>query len=351
MARATEDRPTRRQTDLTANDFRLFVRRMLDEGKATPALVEAAKKFNEAAFGVEDDTLPGTEEDFLGLVGLAHDAVENEIGDLDDLVMRRRVVEETAPATITDNGNTATDPGLAENPKEAIGMSKPPTSVIPVPSLIEIGKYALIVSGLPSNVPPLSLLHVPTLYSVGIGCGEGGFKYGRHNYRAAGRILASVYYDATGRHLDALAAGQDMDPDSGLYHGVKAICSLIVLHDSVIKGTFNDDRPPEQASNYQFPDYTQYRDLTVLDMVGIARTALGQWWEGGETTHLVAAMHTLWALSAAWYEDDIEEGRFRVNPDFMEDAQKVFDDMSERIPQEKRLPAWTQKRVENAQDR
>lgn len=108
------------------------------------------------------------------------------------------------------------------NPKDAVGILKPPMSTIPSGVLIELG---------------LALM-------------EGARKYGRHNYRIAG-IRASVYYDATMRHLLSWWEGEDIDPDSGLSHVTKAIASLTVLRDAMIcskreeKGhLFVDDRPP-----------------------------------------------------------------------------------------------------------
>ncbi len=102
------------------------------------------------------------------------------------------------------------------NPKDAIGLSKVPFSTIPAPVLAEVG---------------LALL-------------EGAIKYRRHNYRVAG-VRASVYYDACLRHLMAWWEGEDIDPDSGLSHVTKAIAGLMVIRDSMMKGNWNDDRPPK----------------------------------------------------------------------------------------------------------
>ncbi len=90
----------------------------------------------------------------------------------------------------------------------------------------------------------LSCISAPVLLEVGIGMQEGGCKYGRHNYRVIG-VRGSVYYDATMRHLMSWWEGEDIDPDSGLSHVTKAICSLVVLRDAMMQGKFNDDRPPK----------------------------------------------------------------------------------------------------------
>jgi hypothetical protein len=87
------------------------------------------------------------------------------------------------------------------------------------------------------------------LAEVGVAMLEGAAKYGRHNYRAIG-VSASVYYDATMRHLMGWWEGEDIDSDSGLSHVTKAIASLVVLRDAMIQAKFNDDRPPRSAPFY-----------------------------------------------------------------------------------------------------
>ena len=107
------------------------------------------------------------------------------------------------------------------NPKDAVGTKKVSISVIPAEVIAEIGLGQL----------------------------EGARKYARHNYREAG-VRASVYYDAVFRHLMAWWEGEDIDPDSGLNHVVKAICCLIVLRDSMINENWVDDRPPKLKSGW-----------------------------------------------------------------------------------------------------
>jgi len=109
------------------------------------------------------------------------------------------------------------------NPKDAIGCMKSPMSTVPSCVLAEIGVAML----------------------------EGSAKYGRHNYRLAG-IRASIYFDATMRHLFAWwDAGEDIDPDSGMSHITKAITSLIVLRDAMINNMCTDDRAPSCPEFYK----------------------------------------------------------------------------------------------------
>jgi hypothetical protein len=108
------------------------------------------------------------------------------------------------------------------NPKDAVGTKKVPFSTVPAPVVAEVG---------------LAML-------------EGALKYGRHNYRAIG-VRTSVYYDAALRHLTAFWEGQDVDPDSGLPHIIKAIACLTVLRDSQLIGNVVDDRPPSHKDDWQ----------------------------------------------------------------------------------------------------
>ena len=101
------------------------------------------------------------------------------------------------------------------NPKDALGVRKTPFSTVPAPVIAELGVAML----------------------------EGALKYGRHNYRVIG-VRASVYYDAVLRHMADWWEGEDIDRDSGLHAVTKAIASLVVLRDAIMRDNWVDDRPP-----------------------------------------------------------------------------------------------------------
>lgn len=107
------------------------------------------------------------------------------------------------------------------NPKDAVGIKKAPISTVSGPVMLELG---------------LAML-------------EGARKYGRHNYRVSG-IRASVYIDATFRHLLKWWEGEDDDRDSGLNHIIKAMASLMVLRDANIVDNWTDDRPPSVPKDF-----------------------------------------------------------------------------------------------------
>ncbi len=97
---------------------------------------------------------------------------------------------------------------------------------------------------------PLSTVSAPVLAELGVALLEGSLKYGRHNYRVVG-IRASIYYDATIRHLFSWWEGENIDPDSGMSHITKAISSLCVLRDAMIQQKMEDDRPPHSKEFYK----------------------------------------------------------------------------------------------------
>jgi hypothetical protein len=97
-----------------------------------------------------------------------------------------------------------------------------------------VGSQKTTFSTVPANV----------IAEIALGMTEGMCKYGRHNYRIIG-VRASIYYDAAMRHLMAFWEGEDIDPDSGIHHISKTLSCLTVLRDSIMRGNWNDDRPPK----------------------------------------------------------------------------------------------------------
>lgn len=89
---------------------------------------------------------------------------------------------------------------------------------------------------------PFHVLPWRVVLEMALGMMEGARKYGRHNYREMG-VRASVYYDATKRHLADYIAGKEVDTESTLSHLTKALSSSQVLLDSMVMGNWIDDRP------------------------------------------------------------------------------------------------------------
>jgi hypothetical protein len=124
-------------------------------------------------------------------------------------------------------------PSHGGNPKDAIGASK----------------------------APLSTLEAQVVHEMGLGMLEGECKYWRHNYIAS-RVRAMVYSDAHDRHMSLWKSGQDIDPDSGLPHLVKAMACLHIIRAAEIHGSLIDDRPPANPD----PEWMKKLDAKALEI-------------------------------------------------------------------------------------
>jgi hypothetical protein len=99
------------------------------------------------------------------------------------------------------------------NPKDLIGSDKVPLHLFPETATI-YGALAFL---------------------------DGALKYGRANWRVAG-VRASIYYDATKRHLSKWFEGEDIDEDSGLPHLAHALACIAILIDATEADKLKDDR-------------------------------------------------------------------------------------------------------------
>ena len=111
-----------------------------------------------------------------------------------------------------------------------------------------------------SQKPPICTMPATVLTEVGVAMMEGSRKYGHFNWRAIG-VRASVYYDAVWRHLAAWFEGEDIDPDSGCSHIVKAIAGLMILRDAQIQGMCEDDRPPSSVEGWMAEARAQAKEV------------------------------------------------------------------------------------------
>ena len=115
-------------------------------------------------------------------------------------------------------GTAKTD---APNPKDLIGVKKPPTlSVIPSTALLAQGQAMQ----------------------------NGAEKYGAFNWRQH-RVLASIYVDAAMRHLVAWYDGESHAEDSGVHHLGHAMACMGILIDAEELDMLHDDRPGSRAGD------------------------------------------------------------------------------------------------------
>lgn len=108
---------------------------------------------------------------------------------------------------------------LSPNPKDAIGMRKPPLRLVPSAALI----YMSRVMGL------------------------GASKYGPYNWRS-NAVLRTVYLEAAMRHILQALDGEDVDPESGMPHEAHAAACMAIVLDALATGNLIDDRPTPGAA-------------------------------------------------------------------------------------------------------
>ena len=109
--------------------------------------------------------------------------------------------------------------GDGENPKDRIGVHKPPLHLI----------------------PPAAEILESTVMALG------AKKYGAFNWRTA-NVKASVYVAAARRHLLQWFDGQNDDTESCVSHLAHARACLGILLDAAATGHLIDDRPSPGVS-------------------------------------------------------------------------------------------------------
>ena len=105
------------------------------------------------------------------------------------------------------------------NPKDRIGCTKVPLSMIPLSAQIQA-----------------ALAHF-----------DGSLKYGVYNWRRE-TVAASIYVDAALRHINKWFHGEECDADSGIHHLGHALACLNIVIDAQSYGNLVDDRPPADCS-------------------------------------------------------------------------------------------------------
>ena len=91
------------------------------------------------------------------------------------------------------------------------------------------------------KIAQLGALEPKALMEVAKVAGFGATKYDRYNFLKG--YPWSLSYDAMQRHLHAFWAGEDQDPESGLYHLAHAGWHCLALLAFKLRGLGTDDRP------------------------------------------------------------------------------------------------------------
>ena len=97
---------------------------------------------------------------------------------------------------------------------------------------------------------PLDLLEPAADELIARVLAHGAAKYGKMNYKTI-PIYLSVYLAATKRHVNAMLAGEDLDPDSGLPHWAHVGANVHVVLSLLGCDNLIDDRGPAERTEEQ----------------------------------------------------------------------------------------------------
>lgn len=100
------------------------------------------------------------------------------------------------------------------NPKDILGLKKPPLRLIPPTALIYLSRVM----------------------------GFGASRYGPYNWRKK-KVRYSVYIEAAWRHLLQALDGEEIDPESNMPHMAHVMACAGIVLDAKATGNLVDDRP------------------------------------------------------------------------------------------------------------
>jgi hypothetical protein len=122
------------------------------------------------------------------------------------------------------------------NPKDLIGMTKPPVGL----------------------VPPALIIHVSQAMK------NGAIKYGPYNWRS-NKVRMSIYLDAALRHILELLDGEDFASDSGVHHAAHAAACMGIILDALETGSLVDDRPKKGAAAKLIARFTSQKHVSHME--------------------------------------------------------------------------------------
>jgi hypothetical protein len=114
-----------------------------------------------------------------------------------------------------------------DNPKTAVGLTKPSTAAIPPVAIIELGRAMA----------------------------DGAVKYGRFNWRDK-TVTTTVYTDAIDRHMLSFRDGENLATDSKIGHLSHVMACCAILIDALSVGKLNDDRRADGQASKLISDLT-----------------------------------------------------------------------------------------------
>lgn len=109
---------------------------------------------------------------------------------------------------------------VSPNPKDLVGIKKPPVHLVPAAGIIEMA----------------------------MAMKNGALKYGPYNWRSH-PVNLTVYIGAAQRHLLQLLDGEDKADDSGCHHAAHVAACMAIILDAIATGNLIDDRPVKGAAS------------------------------------------------------------------------------------------------------
>lgn len=119
-----------------------------------------------------------------------------------------------------------------DNPKDLIGLTKPPLRLLPGPALIRLSRVM----------------------------GLGAKKYGPYNWRQK-KVRYTVYLEAAMRHILSALDGEEDDPESKQSHVAHAGACAMIMLDAQSTGNLIDDRPTPGVTAKLIKELTEKETL------------------------------------------------------------------------------------------
>lgn len=138
------------------------------------------------------------------------------------------VLGEPPLAGVLDPSMPTKVPDGMDNPKDLIGMTKPPLRLVPATALLY---FAQVMA-------------------------HGAKKYGPYNWRQKA-VRYTVYLEAAMRHILAALDGEENDPESGQPHTAHAGACMAIILDAKSINKLIDDRPTPGAAAHLISEMTQ----------------------------------------------------------------------------------------------
>lgn len=136
------------------------------------------------------------------------------------------------------------------NPKDLIGATKPPLSLVPPTALVFLAKVMEL----------------------------GAKKYGPYNWRQ-NKVKTTIYIDAALRHLLSYFDGESADTESNMSHLAHVMACMAIVLDAEATGNLVDDRPTAGKTAELIREFTHSEHRSHSSSHGHPTSAYQLWQE------------------------------------------------------------------------